>query len=159
MRIYEMLSAGSLLFIFLGSGQVAFAHCQIPCGIYDDHARYQSMVEDSATIEKATNQIIEISELLHADQANRSVAVSYNQLVRWVTNKENHADNIITVITNYFLTQRIKSGQQDYLDRLSKHHTVIVAAMKVKQNASLAASADLTAAIQALGPYYPKHEH
>ena len=26
------------------------AHCQIPCGIYDDHARVQAMLEDAATI-------------------------------------------------------------------------------------------------------------
>ena len=159
-RLTKMLSAISLLLVsFLGSGQAVFAHCQIPCGIYNDHARYQSMVEDSATIEKATTQIIEISELLHADQANRSEGDSYNQLVRWVTNKESHADNIISTIADYFLTQRVKSGRQDYLDRLSKHHAVIVAAVKVKQNASAAASADLSTAIKALGPYYPRHEH
>ena len=33
--------------------QTANAHCQVPCGIYDDSARVQSMLEDAATITKA----------------------------------------------------------------------------------------------------------
>ena len=47
------------IFIFILSvfGQNAHSHCQIPCGIYDDHARYLSMLEDASTVEKATNQI------------------------------------------------------------------------------------------------------
>ena len=47
------------LFIFalvagiLGSPQASRAHCQIPCGIYDDHARVHAMLEDVTTIEKS----------------------------------------------------------------------------------------------------------
>ena len=48
------------LFVF---SQHAHSHCQIPCGIYDDHARYISMLEDASTAEKATNQIITLSSL------------------------------------------------------------------------------------------------
>ena len=46
------------LFVF---SQHAHSHCQIPCGIYDDHARYISMLEDASTVEKATDQIITLS--------------------------------------------------------------------------------------------------
>ena len=56
---------------------------------------------------------------------------------------------------DYFLTQRVKPHPEDYADRLVKHHAVIVAAMKAKQNAD-AAHAD---ALEALAPYYPEHEH
>ena len=31
------------------------AHCQVPCGIYDDHARVEAMAEDAATVIKAVN--------------------------------------------------------------------------------------------------------
>jgi len=41
--------------------QTAFAHCQIPCGIYDDYARLQSMIEDSATVEKSMKLINELA--------------------------------------------------------------------------------------------------
>jgi len=146
-----------LILFFLS--QHAHSHCQIPCGIYDDHARYISMLEDSLTVEKATNQIITLSDEINSKQKSKPIAQNYNQLVRWVNNKESHAEKIISTISNYFLTQRIKPKQKDYLDRLSKHHAVILAAMKAKQNASITESNALKVAIQNLAIYYPKHEH
>ena len=77
--------------------QPAHAHCQIPCGIYDDYARVQSMLEDAATAEKSAKLIAEL--------AGKSDAQSQNQLVRWVMNKEQHAQKIISTISDYFLTQ------------------------------------------------------
>ena len=144
------------LFVF---SHHAHSHCQIPCGIYDDHARYLSMLEDASTVEKATNQIITLSNDIDSKQKSTPITQNYNQLVRWVNNKEIHAEKIISTIANYFLTQRIKPTQKDYLDRLSKHHAVILAAMKAKQNASITESNALKVAIQNLVIYYPKHEH
>ena len=127
------------------------AHCQVPCGIYDDHARVKVMLEDAATVTKATKLIGEL--------AGKTDAQSQNQIVRWVMNKEQHAQNIISTISDYFLTQRVKSKQADYSARLVKHHTVIVAAMKAKQSAGPKAAAALTQSIQALVEYYPEHKH
>ena len=143
-----------ILFITLASilipglGQ---AHCQIPCGIYDDYARVQIMIEDVATIEKSIKLIGELSE--------KSDVQSKNQLVRWVVNKEKHAQNIISTISDYFLTQRVKPDQKDYVDRLRKHHAVIVAAMKVKQNAELKYVNALKESVEALVAFYPEHDH
>ena len=137
--------------LLLGASQTANAHCQVPCGIYDDHARVKTMLEDAATIDKA---IISINEL-----SGKSDAQSNNQLVRWVVNKEKHADNIINTISNYFLTQRVKSSQKDYQERLVKHHAVIVAAMKVKQNVDIKLADSLTQDLLALLVYYPEHSH
>lgn len=138
-----------------GSGifplQSVQAHCQIPCGIYDDHARVQGMLEDSATVAKSVKLIGEL--------AGKSDAQSQNQLVRWVMNKEKHAQNIISTISDYFLTQRVKPDQEDYTDRLKKHHGVILAAMKAKQNADEKYAIMLNESIQALSPYYPEHKH
>ena len=136
-------------FSFVMSPQVQ-AHCQIPCGIYDDHARVQSMLEDAATVEKSAKLIAEL--------AGKSDAQSQNQLVRWVMNKEKHAQNIIDTISDYFLTQRVKSSQKDYTERLVKHHTVIVAAMKAKQNADKKYAKELQKSIEVLAPYYPEHK-
>ena len=149
------------VFIFILSvfGQNAHSHCQIPCGIYDDHARYKSMLEDASTVEKATNQIITLSNDIDSKEKSTPIAQNYNQLVRWVNNKESHAEKIISTITNYFLTQRVKPKQKDYSDRLIKHHAVILAAMKAKQNASINETKALKVAIQNLAVYYPKHEH
>ena len=131
--------------------QSASAHCQIPCGIYNDHLRVQMMLEDAATISKSVHLISELAE--------KNDAQSQNQLIRWVSNKEKHAQNIIETISNYFLTQRVKSNQKDYTDRLVKHHSVIVAAMKVKQNADNKFSLELKKNIEALAPYYPEDKH
>lgn len=35
-------------------------------------------------------------------------------------NKESHAQNIIVTISEYFLTQRVKSSQEDYKEQLVK---------------------------------------
>jgi len=130
--------------------QPSQAHCQIPCGIYDDHARVQSMLEDAATIEKSAKLIAELS--------GKSDAQSQNQLVRWVMNKEKHAQKIISTISDYFLTQRVKSSQKDYNERLVKHHAVIIAAMKAKQNAGIKYVRNLKESIEALLPYYPEQK-
>ena len=136
---------------FLIVPQSSQAHCQIPCGIYDDHARVQSMLEDAATVAKSVTLINEL--------AGKTDAQSQNQLIRWVTNKERHAQNIISTISDYFLTQRVKASQEDYLERLAKHHAVIVAAMQTKQNAEQKYVVALRASIEALAPYYPEHKH
>lgn len=133
------------------ASQLAQAHCQIPCGIYDDYARVLLMLEDAATVGKSTKLI--------EDLAGQTDAQSQNQLVRWVMNKEKHSQNIISTISDYFLTQRVKTSQTDYTDRLKKHHTVIVAAMKAKQNAGGKYAEALKASIEALLPYYPEHKH
>lgn len=127
------------------------AHCQIPCGIYDDHTRVHSMLEDAATIKKATTMLAEL--------AGKEDPQSLNQIVRWVSNKESHAQSIIDTISDYFLTQRVKPGQDDYAERLEKHHAVIVAAMKVKQNADSSHVDILMKNIEVLKKYYPEPGH
>lgn len=131
--------------------QSGHAHCQIPCGIYDDYARVQGMLEDTATVEKSVQLIQEL--------AGKSDALSQNQLVRWVMNKETHAQKIISTISDYFLTQRVKPDQADYAERLAKHHTVIIAAMKAKQNADADHVKKLKESIESLLPYYPEHKN
>ena len=39
----------------------AGAHCQIPCGIYDDHARVQALLEDADTVIKSARLINELA--------------------------------------------------------------------------------------------------
>jgi nickel superoxide dismutase len=124
-------------------------HCQIPCGIYDDAARIKAMLEDAITVEKATKLIAEL--------AGKTDAQSQNQIVRWIVNKEQHAQKIISIINDYFLTQRVKTSQEDYTERLVKHHAVIVAAMKAKQNANAKYAKALKESITALRSYYPEN--
>ena len=61
----------------------ASAHCEIPCGIYDDQMRINLIKEHITTIEKSMIQIMKIEK----EKDHHS-----NQLVRWIMNKEHHAD-------------------------------------------------------------------
>ena len=149
--LFALLSSITIIASSLVLPQGLQAHCQVPCGIYDDYARVKWMLEDAATVEKAVTMLAEL--------AGKDDAQSYNQIVRWVSNKESHAQLIISTISDYFLTQRVKSSQDDYVERLKKHHAVIVAAMIAKQNADLASAKSLTKAVKALESYYPEHTH
>jgi nickel superoxide dismutase len=139
------------LLLILALPQALYAHCQVPCGIYDDHARVQAMLEDVVTIDKAVKEMNAL--------ADKKDVQSQNQMTRWVMNKESHAQKIISTMADYFLTQRVKPGQKDYAERLAKHHAVILAAMKAKQNSDAATVKSLEKAVQALAPYYPEHKH
>jgi nickel superoxide dismutase len=120
----------ALLLTFSGAGQAA-AHCQIPCGIYDDEARARAIAEHITTIEKSMRLIREISAAEDGDT---------NQLVRWTNNKDQHADELVEIVTYYFLSQRLKPQDKDdkskkdkYATELSLLHEMMVVAMKAKQ--------------------------
>ena len=121
------------------TAQTAHAHCEVPCGIYGDQLRFQSMLEDQATIEKASTQIGEL--------AGKHDAQDLNQLIRWVNTKEDHASRIQHTIAQYFMTQRIKAEGENYAKKLTAAHAVMVAAMKSKQSASPETAASLKKAI------------
>ncbi len=127
----------------------AQAHCQLPCGIFDDHARIQMMLEDAVTIER--------SMILIDKMSDKTDPRSQNQLVRWVMNKEYYSQNIITIISDYFLAQRVNSTQKDFKERLVKHHEVMIAAMRTKQNVDLKYVERLKQTINALSVYYPAY--
>ena len=96
-----VLVAGIVL--LSGATSAVLSHCEIPCGIYGDPARLDLMAEHITTIEKSMKQIQDLSA---AGDKN------YNQLVRWVGNKEQHADAFSDIITQYFMKQRIKPAPQ-----------------------------------------------
>jgi nickel superoxide dismutase len=129
------LAAFALAF-FLAAAAPAAAHCQIPCGIYDDELRVQLIEEHITTIEKSMTQIIALS---------KASPVDYNQLVRWVNNKEEHAQKIQDIVTAYFMAQRIKmpadhsdeKAMNEYIHKLALLHAIQVHAMKAKQSTDL----------------------
>merc|ERR1711879_835956 len=104
-------------------------------------------MEDAATVKKSVKLLNEL--------AGKTDVQSQQQFVRWVNTKEMHAQKVISTIADYFLTQRVKASQKDYVERLTKHHAVIVAAMKAKQNATMEAAEALEKAIMELEDYYP----
>ena len=118
--IVPVLSAAALLLAPLRAG----AHCEVPCGIYDDEARVEEMLEHAATIEKAMGEIVRLEKEAPGNK---------NQIVRWVVNKESHAGELQHIVSQYFLTQRIKPDAADYEKKLALLHGMLLAAMKCKQ--------------------------
>ncbi len=139
-------------FMFLFLPTHVFAHCQVPCGIFDDAARVSELEENITTIEKAIKLINELS--------GKSDAQSVNQRTRWVVVKEQHAEKIIEMVSDYFLAQRVKqpadakADQSKYLSSLASHHEVMVAAMKAKQGADSSSVARLKKAVAGIASLY-----
>ncbi|MGA1795090.1 MAG: superoxide dismutase [Ni] [bacterium] len=114
-------------FILFFAVQVC-AHCEIPCGIYDDEMRIAMINEHIATVEKSMNQITALEKADHGHS---------NQLVRWIMNKEHHADAIQEIVSQYFLTQRIKPDTKDYEKKLKALHQMLIYSMKCKQTTEI----------------------
>jgi len=125
-----------------GVAPPAAAHCQIPCGIFDDELQVQFMEQDITTIEKSMNQIVALGG---------ASPVDHNQLVRWVMNKEEHAQKLQDSVTAYFMAQRIKppadhgdeKAVNEYLHKLALLHAIQIHAMKAKQSTDLGEVATL----------------
>jgi nickel superoxide dismutase len=134
-KLTQLFAVAMLTGILSLSSLQSKAHCEIPCGIYGDSVRIALIYEHIATIEKSMNMINELSKQDKPD---------YNQLVRWVVNKEEHAKKIQDIVSQYFLHQRIKLTKPDNKDAYSKYlkqlellHNVLVYSMKSKQTTDL----------------------
>lgn len=132
-RSYVLTAA--ILFLFLAAPGLLLSHCQVPCGIYDDSARITMIAEHITTIEKAMKKVVELS---------KESKPNYNQIVRWVTNKEKHAEELSDILTYYFMAQRLKptaKGEakkyEDYREKLELLHHMLVYTMKAKQSTDL----------------------
>lgn len=158
MKKYFAPSAGfvALSLLLLGlTVQRGYAHCQVPCGIYDDDARFHMIEEHLTTIEKAMGQI----ELLSSDAPDKNV----NQLVRWVQTKEEHADEISHIVSWYFMTQKLKPVESTdkaafdlYVKKLTSLHQMLVLAMKCKQTTDPANVAKLKTALGVFADLHSK---
>jgi len=129
------------------------AHCQVPCGIFSDELKFNELEEHVVTIEKSSRLISELSA------KEDLTANDYQQLVRWTTNKETHAQKIIDESANYFLAQRIKTDADHYAEKIEMLHHIIVGAMKTKQSAGKDATAKLIESIAAFKGLYLDHPH
>jgi len=107
-----MLVIFILMMVF---ASMVYSHCQIPCGIYNDPARFDMIAEHTTTIEKSMKQITNLSkhELSH-------------------------------IVTHYFMAQRIKpagnnkgKAYEEYIRKLTLLHEMLVYSMKAKQTTDL----------------------
>ncbi|WP_457642138.1 superoxide dismutase [Ni] [Persephonella sp.] len=129
----KKVAAAVIMCISIFITDKSFAHCEVPCGIYDDEMRVHMLQEHITTMEKAIKKIKELS--------GNTDPQSKNQLIRWVINKEKHAEEFQHIVWQYFLTQRIKpvdpknhDKYHKYLKKVEILHQLSFYAMKVKQN-------------------------
>jgi nickel superoxide dismutase len=156
----RILSGLFLTALLLFPIRVAFSHCEIPCGIYDDSVRITMLEEHITTMEKGMTQIRQLQE---------ASPINYNQLVRWITNKDEHAAEFQGIVWRYFLTQRIKPAEESdaeayvqYQKQLTVLHQMLVYAMKCKQTidqVNIDKLRDLTGEFRELYFIEKEHDH
>lgn len=154
----KLLLTFSISFILLFNYE-AMAHCEIPCGIYEDSVRIALLYEHITTIEKSMNMITK----LQAEETN----VDYNQLLRWIMNKEEHANKIQYIVAQYFMHQRVKpvsdtnnEKYEVYIKQLTLLHAIQIFAMKAKQTTNLDYIEKLNTSVQNFEQaYFIKHKH
>ena len=134
-RIRKRIIAVSVLAVVAIIASIAYSHCQIPCGIYDDEGRFDAISEHITTIEKSMKEI---------ERLSAEAKPNMNQIVRWVNNKELHADELSEIVTYYFMAQRVKlpvdsdaKAYDDYIKKLTRLHRMLVYAMKAKQTTDM----------------------
>jgi len=134
--VRKRIAAVSILAVVVVLASIAYSHCQIPCGIYDDEARFGEIAEHITTIEKSMKEI---------ERLSAEAKPNMNQIVRWVNNKELHADELSEIVSYYFMAQRVKlpeegdtKAQNEYIKKLTLLHKMLVYSMKAKQTTDLA---------------------
>ncbi|PLX11209.1 MAG: superoxide dismutase, partial [Marinilabiliales bacterium] len=58
----KILITGLLTILLFNISKKTFAHCEIPCGIYEDTIRIELIKEHIITIEKSMKMIHELSQ-------------------------------------------------------------------------------------------------
>jgi nickel superoxide dismutase len=156
-----IVSALVMAGVMVSTSKTVQAHCEVPCGIYTDGMRVQMIREDGETIRKAMTQIEALS---------KAETVNYNQIVRWTTTKEDHANKIQDIVYQYFMTQRIipvklgtdSGASNKYVHELTLLHGILVQAMKCKQTTDTANVDELLEKLAAFEASYfgkPATEH
>ena len=142
--------------------ETAAVHCEIPCGLYNDHDQIKQLRLDAKTIEKANAQIEELMAAIQMAADPAGTGQLANTMMRWVLVKEEHSKKIQHTVGWYFMTQKIKppvegdaEARSEYLNKLAGFHAVSRSAMKAAQSTDPSASAALFKAIDAVAPWYP----
>lgn len=124
----QMFSAVFAAFV-LFSSQLS-AHCQMPCGIYDDQLVYDQVDQYYLTMYKAVSALKNSKfETLH----------DRNQYIRWVMLKNEESDTTAKILTTYFLQQKITpmAGDADTQKLVHSIHQLLFYLVIIKQNVDL----------------------
>jgi nickel superoxide dismutase len=122
---------------WLKPATTSYAHCDVPCGIYDPHAA-----------ELAARTVARMVELLGQLPAENPSAADRAKFVRCVTIKEQHAEivkhEIQVIWSDYFKPEHLER----YPDLHDRTWKILKLASKNKQNIDAAAATELEAAVK-----------
>lgn len=104
------------------------SHCQMPCGIYHDDMVFDQIDQYIETMAKGISVM--------NDNKFKTVH-DYNELTRWIMLKEESSDDVATVLTEFFLQQKIKPGEDDTQKKITSAHKLLFLLVAVKQNADM----------------------
>ena len=121
--------------------QVVYAHCDIPCGIYDPHAAQLA----AHTVLRMTKLIEELKNEEKSDESKKEYKV---QLTRLVHVKEEHAElvkhEVVVIWGDYFKEENSK----DVPDLHVKVWKILKLASKAKQAVDEKVAQDLLTSVQ-----------
>ena len=131
------------------------AHCQLPCGLYNDDIQFAKISQDAETISRACVLILQ----------TQTDPNSLNQAIRAINTKDAVADDLIDVVANYFLAQRIVPVEPDgdnqayerYVRQLVLTNKIIRAAALCKQSSEPEKAEELKQLIQQFQHAFGQH--
>jgi len=103
------------------------AHCQMPCGIYDDQMVYDEVNQFYLTMFKAVKALQ--NNKFNSDEDR-------NQFIRWVMTKERLCNEIAMLLTTYFFQQKIMPID-DNIDMVKSLHRLLFQLVAIKQNVDI----------------------
>ena len=131
--------------------KVAYAHCDVPCGIYDPHA-----AQLAALTVVRMNQLIEALEAPGADASAQDRAAYVASLGRYVATKEQHAElcksEIRVLWGDYFRPEHV----QEHTDLHERVFNVMKLGSRARQNNDMQAAQDLLTAVQGIAEIFWK---
>ena len=123
--------------------KVAYAHCDIPCGIYDPHDAIQ-----------AAQTVIRMVELIGELGGDRTSIVAQNSFARYISVKEQHAkkakDEILIIWTDYFKPEHLAN----YPDLHEKVWQACKLGSQVKQQVDMDKAVAFKAALEEIAAIF-----
>ena len=131
--------------------KVAYAHCDIPCGIYDPH-----LAQIAALTVVRMNQLIEGLTRPAADASPEEQDAYVAAMNRYIATKEQHAElckqELRILWGDYFRPEHI----QQYPDLHDRFFGAMKLASRAKQNNDMQAAQDLLSAVQGIAETFWK---
>ena len=131
--------------------RTAYAHCDIPCGIYDPH-----LAQIAALSVVRMNQLIEALSKPGPDTSSQERDTYVGQLSRYIKVKEEHAElckhELRILWGDYFKPEHV----EEYPDLHNLFFNAMKLASKTRQEINMAAAQDLLASAQNIAEIFWK---